>query len=114
MLTAVPAGSPLQLPADAPLLACTRFATSDPDEAVEEATKILAPHNMEVRGDVARFRARASHAQLRDASLIYMDYDRPLSFHCAPQHIYVAVVLPVSGQMAVAYEGGDVLEVPRG
>jgi AraC-like DNA-binding protein len=43
-----------------------------------------------------------------------MNYRSPLSFHCAPQNMYVGVVMPISGVMGVSYEKGDVIDMPPG
>ncbi|WP_255507164.1 helix-turn-helix transcriptional regulator [Mycobacterium sp. AZCC_0083] len=97
-----------------PLQACPQFSTTDPDEAVHEATKVLAPHQLDLRGDRAGFGAQLRWADLKDTSLYYMDYRSPLSIRCLPHRSYVAVVLPISADMGVSFDDGDIVDVPRG
>jgi AraC-like DNA-binding protein len=97
-----------------PLLTCPQFTTTDPDEAVAECTKVLAPHQMDVRGDLDSFQAHVSAAELHGTSVCYMDYRNPLTFHCAPWNSFVAVILPLSGDMGVSYDKGELLQVSRG
>jgi AraC-like DNA-binding protein len=119
----LPASDPIRLGAsgftvqsltDPPLISCDRFATSDPDEAVTEATRVLAPHQMDVWGDHTRFRARGSRAILKDTSVCHINYESQLGFHIAPQNMFTAVVLPLSGDTAISYGRGDEFDVPLG
>jgi AraC-like DNA-binding protein len=105
----------LQMLNDPPLTSCkSRFTTSDPDVAIEEATKLLAPHQLVVGDDGTHFRAHASRAELTDTSLYYMDYRSPVTFYTAPQSSYVAVMLPITGEMRVSHNKGDLTAVPLG
>ncbi len=69
---------------------------------------------MDLRGDHDRFRARVSNAVLGAVSLCHLNFETPVSFHCAPQNVFAAVVLPLSGGLTVTYESGDALDVPCG
>ena len=97
-----------------PLDGCHRFTTRCPDEAVEEATKMLSPHQLTVEGDPSDFLARASRAELSGTSLYYMNYRTAVTFHCSSQSKYVAVLLPTSDGMAVRYGRGEIVDVPFG
>jgi len=97
-----------------PLDTCRRFTTRDPDEAVEEATKLLSPHQLTVEGDPGYFWARASRAELGGTSLYYMDYRTAVTFHCSSQSGYVAVLLPMSDGLTIRHDRGDFIEVPSG
>lgn len=99
---------------DEPLPACPQFSTSDPDVAIQECAKVLAPHQMDLQDDPAPFRAHVSWADLRDTSLCYMNYQSTQSFHCAPWNKYVAVVIPISGDMGVSFDKGDIQTIPHG
>src|SRR6202795_4163 len=54
-----------------PLMSCGRFSTSDPEIAVLEVTKLLAPHHL-IIDDAAQFHVLARRAELRGASLDYI------------------------------------------
>ena len=104
----------MQMVREEPLGTCPGFTTTDPDEAIEEATKVLAPHQMHLRGDLATFQAHGSWADLDDTSVCFLDYRTPLSFYCEPWDSYVAAIMPISGVMGVSFDGGDVVLVPPG
>src|SRR5262245_29457692 len=106
MLTMLPAPAHAQSLPDPPLLSCDPFSTAHPDEAVAEVTRILSPHRMDLREDHDQFRARVSNALLSDVSLCHLNYKTPVNFHCAPQNMFTAVALPLSGGMTVSYESG--------
>src|SRR3984893_1076288 len=93
-----------------PLMSCGRFSTSDPEIAVLEVTKLLAPHHL-IIDDVAQFHVLARRAELRGASLDYMSYRSSMTIHRPPQRGYVAVIVPVAGTMAVRFHGSG---APRG
>ncbi|HEX4558984.1 MAG TPA: AraC family transcriptional regulator [Mycobacterium sp.] len=97
-----------------PLDTCRRFTTGDPDEAVEEATKLLSPHQLTVEGHPGDFWARASRAELGGTSLYYQDCRTAVTFHCSSQSTYVAVLLPLSEGMTIRHGRGDHVEVPSG
>src|SRR5260370_36883992 len=82
-----------------PLISCGRFSTSDPEIAVLEVTKLLAPHHL-VIDDVARFHVLARRAELRGASLDYMSYRSSMTIHRSPQRGFVALVVPVPAHLA--------------
>jgi AraC-like DNA-binding protein len=96
-----------------PLMSCGRFSTSDPEIAVLEVTKLLAPHHL-VIDDVARFHVLARRAELRGASLDYMSLRSSMTIHRPPQRGYVAVIVPVAGSMAVRFNGTGPQQVPNG
>jgi AraC-like DNA-binding protein len=98
----------------APLASCLRFTTSDPEVAVHEATKLLSPHQLVLDGDRTDFAAHASRSQLSDTALYTMSYSDAGTFHCAPQHSYVAVLLPTAGDLSIRYHKRDPVEVPCG
>lgn len=97
-----------------PLPACPSFSTTDPDEAVHETAKVIAPHQMNVSGDPARFQASVRWASVGDASLAHLDYRSPLSFHLKQERSIVSVILPIAGDMAVSLEREPEIGVPRG
>jgi len=97
-----------------PLDGCRRFSTNSPREAVREATKLLSPHQLTLEGDLEDFSARASRADLGGASLYHLDYRTGVTFHCSSQSTYVAVLLPMSGEMSVRYDHGATVDVPAG
>jgi AraC-like DNA-binding protein len=101
-------------PSDAPLLSCPQFSTTDPDEAVFETAKVIAPHQMDISGNLSDFRAYVRWADFQEASLCYLDYHSPLSFYLAQHRSIVSVVLPLSGDMSITFERGDSVDVPRG
>jgi AraC-like DNA-binding protein len=105
---------PRQLERTHPLDSCRRFTTRSPDEAVEEATKLLSPHQLTIEGDPGDFWARASRAELSGTSLYHLNYRTAVTFHCSSQSTYVAVLLPMSDGMAIRYGRGEVVEVPSG
>jgi AraC-like DNA-binding protein len=114
VLTTLPAAGDAHSLPDQPLLSCDVFSTTDPDEAVAEVTRVLSPHTLDVRGNRDRFQARVSYAPLSDVSLCHLNYEMPVNFHCVPQDMFAAVVLPRSEGMTVSYESGDTHEVPIG
>lgn len=113
-VTALTYEPPPQFKQGHPLDSCRRFTTCDPHEAVEEATKLLSPHQLTLEGDPGDFWARASRAELGGTSLYYLDYRTAVTFHCSSQSTYVAVLLPLSDGMAIRYDRGDAVEVPSG
>jgi AraC-like DNA-binding protein len=97
-----------------PLTSCGRFSTSDPEIAVHEVTKLLAPHHLVLGDNVEQFHARASRAELRGASLDFMKYRSSMTIHCPPQTRYVAAIVPIAGSMAIAYDDSPLREAPCG
>lgn len=97
-----------------PLLTCPHFSTNDPDEAVHETAKVIAPHQMDVSGDLSKFQAFVRWAPVGDASLCYLNYRSPLKFYLAQRRPIVSIVLPISGDMAVSVDQADELDVPLG
>jgi AraC-like DNA-binding protein len=97
-----------------PLDGCRQFSTRNPHEAVEQATKLLSPHQLTIEGDLDDFWARASRAELSGASLYHLDYRTAVTFHCSSQSTYVAVLLPMSDGMSIRYDRGEVVDVPAG
>src|SRR6202051_700464 len=95
-----------------PLMSCGRFSTSDPEIAVLEVTKLLAPHHL-IIDDVAQFHVLARRAELRGASLDYMSYRSSMTIHRPPQRGYVAVIVPVAGTMTVRFNGSGPQQVPH-
>jgi AraC-like DNA-binding protein len=81
---------------------------------VQEATKLLSPHQLTIEGNRGDFSARASRAELSGASLYHLDYRTAVTFHCSSQSTYVAVLLPMSGGMSIRYDHGGVVDVPAG
>jgi AraC-like DNA-binding protein len=114
MLTVLSGPARAQSLPDPPLLSCDLFSTANPDEAVAEVTRILSPHWIDLMGEHDQFRARISNAVLSEVSMCHLNYETSVTFHCAPQNMFTAVVLPLSGDMTVAHESGDALDVPCG
>src|ERR1700676_3416194 len=96
-----------------PLMSCGRFSTSDPEIAVLEVSKLLAPHHL-IIDDAAQLHVLARRAELRGASLYYMSYRSSMTIHRPPQRGYVAVIVPVAGTMAVRFNGSGPQQVPNG
>src|SRR5258707_12678592 len=96
-----------------PLMSCGRFSTSDPEIAVLEVTKLLAPHHL-VIDDVARFHVLARRAELRGASLDYMSYRSSMTIHRPPQRGYVAVIVPGAATMGGRLNGTGALQGTNG
>src|SRR5258708_38378741 len=94
-------------------MSCGRFSTSDPEIAVLEVTKLLAPHHL-VIDDVARFHVLARRAELRGASLDYMSYRSSMTIHRPPQRGYVAEIVPVAGTMAGPFNSTSPPPRPHG
>jgi AraC-like DNA-binding protein len=100
-------------PANPPLMSCSRLSTSDPDFAVQEVTKLLAPHHL-VLDDAAQFHVVANRAELKGASLDYMSYRGSITIHRPAQRGYVAVMVPVAGAAAIRFSGSEPHEVRPG
>ena len=100
---------------DGPLHAYERYRTKDPAEASELSAAVLSKHQLVVRDHDRRFEATCRAVQAGSASLLYMTYGTSVVVDRLrpPPSDYLAVLLPVRGQLRLRHQGHE-FEVAAG
>ncbi|MGE0214794.1 AraC family transcriptional regulator [Mycolicibacterium sp.] len=91
-----------------------RYRTVDPDRAEKAIAGFLSPHRLTVHDEGGHFAAMGRVAEAGPVSLCLMSYgqevavDRP-----AQDDPYVAVLIPLRGQLLVRVDGTEFVATPR-
>jgi AraC-like DNA-binding protein len=99
---------------DGPLHAYERFRTKDPAEASALSAAVLSTNQLVVRDHDDRFEATCRSVRVRSASLLYMTYGTDVAVdRLRPSRRgYLAILLPVSGQVRIRHQGREFDIVP--
>jgi AraC-like DNA-binding protein len=94
---------------DGPLRAYERYRTKDPAQASALSAGVLSANQLVVRDHDRRFEATCRAVQIHSASLLYMTYRTDVvvdRVHPARRD-YLAILLPVDGQMRLRQQGRE-------
>jgi AraC-like DNA-binding protein len=99
---------------DGPLHAYERYRTKDPAEASVLTAAVLSTNQLVVRDHDDRFEATCRSVRVRSASLLYMTYGTDVAVDTLrrSRRDYLAILLPVSGQVRVRHQGREFDIVP--
>jgi AraC-like DNA-binding protein len=94
---------------DGPLRAYERYRTKDPAEASALSAAVLSTNQLVVRDHDHRFEATCRTVRVHSASLLYMTYgtDVVVDRLSPPRRDYLAILLPVSGQVHLRHQGSE-------
>jgi AraC-like DNA-binding protein len=87
--------------------------TRDPGKALAEATKLFAPHKLDLMHGPAPFRATLNHTRLQRLSFYFIRYWSDVMISSGPPSSYYLVLLPVGGICRVE-SGSDTYTVAPG
>jgi AraC-like DNA-binding protein len=92
-----------------PLRAYERYRTKDPAEASALAAAVLSSNQLVVRDHDHRFEATCRAVRVHSASLVYMTYgtDVVVDRVRPPRRDYLAILLPVYGQLRLRHQGRE-------
>lgn len=94
---------------DGPLHAYERFRTKDPAEASVLTAALLSTNQLIVRDHDDRFEATCRSVRVHSASLLYMTYGTDVAVDTLRPSLrdYLAILLPVSGQVRMRHQGRE-------
>ena len=94
---------------DGPLRAYERYRTKDPAEASGLSAAVLSANQLVVRDHDHRFEATCRAVRVHSASLLYMTYgtDVVVDRLRPPRRDYLAILLPVYGQLRLRHQGRE-------
>jgi AraC-like DNA-binding protein len=94
---------------EGPLHAYERYCTKDPAEALALSAAILSTNQLVVRDQDHRFEATCRAVRVRSAWLLYMSYgtDVVVDRLSASRRDYLAILLPVDGQVRLRNQGTE-------
>ena len=94
---------------DGPLRAYERYRTKDPAQASALSAAILSANQLVVRDHDRRFEATCRAVRVHSASLLYMTYgtDVVVDRLSASRREYLAILLPVDGQLRLRHQGRE-------
>ncbi len=99
---------------DGPLHAYEQYRTKDPAEASVLTAAVLSTNQLVVRDHDDRFEATCRSVRVRSASLLYLTYgtDVAVDVLLPSRRDYLAILLPVSGQVHMRHQGREFDIVP--
>jgi AraC-like DNA-binding protein len=94
---------------DGPLRAYERYRTKDPAQASALSAAVLSANQLVVRDHDRRFEATCRAVRVHSASLLYMTYgtDVVVDRLRPPRREYLAILLPVDGQLRLRHQGRE-------
>jgi len=94
---------------DGPLGAYERYRTKDPAQASALVAAVLSASQLVVRDHDRRFEATCRAVRVHSASLLYMTYgtDVVVDRVRPPRRDYLAILLPVYGQLRLRHQGRE-------
>jgi len=94
---------------EGPLHAYERYCTKDPAEALALSAAILPTNQLVVLDQDHRFEATCRAVRVHSVWLLYMSYgaDVVVDRLSAPRRDYLAIVLPVDGQVRLRHQGSE-------
>jgi AraC-like DNA-binding protein len=92
-----------------PLHAYERYCTTDPAEALALSAAILSTNQLVVRDQDHRFEATCRAVRVHSAWLLYMTYGAEVVVDrlSASSRDYLAILLPVDGQVRLRHQGSE-------
>lgn len=89
-----------------------RYQTNDERLAVVESSEVLSPHQLTITGRRTSFLAQGRVRAVGGVSLLQMSYGSEVAIDRAPQDNYIALLIPLSGAIAVRFAGTEMIVDP--